>query len=158
MQAILFFFGGWLSYAQVSFAIDTHVVQRRLGIHVLLETCWTIEVQNFEQEEELQTAPWVENSKISVTYTGIKVTKVLFTEFLKQKIGKWFEFVALLLQMDVKDDRAEAANDALSWFGFAEVFSHVDDSALKAIDSSISMDESFDEGKIQDHSKEALVS
>lgn len=60
--------------------------------------------------------------------------------------------------MDAEDDKSEAANDALSWFGFAEVFSNGHDSAVKPMDSSLSIDESFDEGRISDHSKEALVS
>lgn len=60
--------------------------------------------------------------------------------------------------MDVEDDKAEAASHALSWFGFAEVYSNGNDSAVKSLDASISMDESFDEGRLSDHSKEALVS
>ena len=56
------------------------------------------------------------------------------------------------------DDRSEAANHVLSWFGFAEVHSNGQDAASKTIDASISIDESFDEGRISDLSKEALVS
>ena len=59
--------------------------------------------------------------------------------------------------MAAEDDRSEAANNALSWFGFAEVFSNGEDPTVKTVDASLSIDESFDEGRIQDHSKEALV-
>ena len=60
--------------------------------------------------------------------------------------------------MHAHDDRAEAANQALSWFGFAEVYSSGDLAAVKTMDSTLSVDESFDDSRIADRSQEVLVS
>lgn len=60
----------------------------------------------------------------------------------------------LLLKVVLSDDEEEAANNALSWFGFAESSVKGNGANGRASESSLSIDESFDDDRMPEHSKD----
>ena len=54
----------------------------------------------------------------------------------------------------LSDDEEEAANSALSWFGFAESPVKSNGTNGRASESSLSVDESFDDDRMPEHSKD----
>ena len=64
---------------------------------------------------------------------------------------------AALWQATLSNDEEEAANGALTWFGHAESHKAHNGGVTKTVDT-VSVDESFDEDRLPDHSKDAHLS
>lgn len=63
-----------------------------------------------------------------------------------------------MLKVVLSDDEEEAANRALSWFGFAESSVRGNGAGSKGTESSLSIDESFDGDRMPEHSKDIRFS
>lgn len=60
--------------------------------------------------------------------------------------------------MVLSDDEQEAADGALSWFGFAESIFNANGAGSRGTESSFSVDESFDGDRLPEHSKDIRLS